>query len=135
MCNIMFAHVDVIFLMCVFGWSLLCDQRTVLGQYFQAEKCRVTTFPPLKSPPLARDGLPGGGGGGGRQVMVSQGEGGGEIARVFRGKVWCPPMMQANRTRVDGHPRQKWDTGDVLGGWGSSTSRPKASLIWTLSHP
>ena len=42
--------------------------------------------PPLKSPPpLARDGLPPGGGG---------------IARVFQGKPWYPPLMQANRTQV-----------------------------------
>ena len=42
---------------------------------------------------------------------------------------------QANRTRVDGHPRQEWETGDVLGGWGSSRFRPKAWLILNLVTP
>ena len=33
--------------------------------------------------------------------MVSRGGGGGgEIARVFHGKLWYPPLMQANRTQV-----------------------------------
>ena len=58
--------------------------------------------PPLQSPPLACDGLPGRGGGvDGRQVMVSHGGGGG-IARVFQGKLWYPPLMQAKRTQVKG---------------------------------
>ena len=54
-------------------------------------------FPPLQTPGLARDGLPGGGGDS-RQVTVSRGGGG--IARVFQGKLWYPPLMQAKRTRV-----------------------------------
>ena len=54
--------------------------------------------PPLQTPGLARDSLPGGEGGDGRQVTVSRG--GGEIARVFQGKLWYPPLMQAKRTRV-----------------------------------
>ena len=62
-------------------------------------------------------------------------QGGGGLQGYFRGKVWCPPMMQANRTQLDGHPRQQWETGDVWGGWSFSTSRPKVWLIWTLLHP
>ena len=53
--------------------------------------------PPLQTPGLARDGLPGGG----RRRSPSDGlPGGGGIARVFQGKLWYPPLMQAKRTRV-----------------------------------
>ena len=40
-------------------------------------------FPPLQTPGLARDGLPGGGGGDGRQVTVSRG-GGGDCKGISR---------------------------------------------------
>ena len=42
--------------------------------------------PPLQTPGLACDGLPGGGGGDGRQVTLSRGGGGG-VGRVFQGKL------------------------------------------------
>ena len=51
----------------------------------------ATPRPPLQTPGLARNGLPGGGGGDGRQVTVSPGGGGGR--------------------------RQRWETGDVSVGW------------------
>ena len=53
--------------------------------------------PPLQTPGVAHDGLPGGGG----RWSPSDGlRGGGGIARVFQGKLWYPPLTQAKRTRV-----------------------------------
>ena len=51
-------------ILCARFWKLL-----ELFEYFSA--ICYTTLPPLKSPPMARDGLPLRGGGGGRQVTVS----------------------------------------------------------------
>ena len=53
--------------------------------------------PPLHTPGLARDGLPGGGG---RRSPSDGLPGGGEIARVFQGKLWYPPPMQAHVHQV-----------------------------------
>ena len=44
-----------------------------------------------------------GGGGGGHQVTVPPPWGGG-VARVFQGKLWYPPLMQANRTHQNTLP-------------------------------
>ena len=54
--------------------------------------------PPLQSPGVARDGLPGGGGR--RSPSDGVPGGGGGIARVSQGKLWYPPLTQAKRTRV-----------------------------------
>ena len=53
---------------------------------------------PLANSRVSARQSPGLGGGDGRQVTVSRGGGG--IARVFQGKLWYPPLMQAKRTRV-----------------------------------
>ena len=53
---------------------------------------------PLANSQVSARRSPGWGGGDGRQVTVSRGGGG--IARVFQGKLWYPPPMQAKRTRV-----------------------------------
>ena len=54
--------------------------------------------PPCKVPGSRATVSRVGGGGDGRQVTVSPGGGG--IARVFQGKLWYPPLMQAKRTCV-----------------------------------
>ena len=89
-----------------------------------------STLPPLLKSPPPRATVSWGGGG--PQMTVSWGGAGG-LQGSFEAK--CGVLKSYKQTWVVGHPRQEWETGDVLGGWGSSTSLPKVWLIWTLSHP
>ena len=55
----------------------LCSSSGLTFRFLRIKSARCCTpHPPLQSPPLARDGLPGGGGGDSRQVTVSGGGGG-----------------------------------------------------------
>ena len=72
-----------------------------LGEGGVEPKVCVSPAPLANSRGSARRSPRWGGGGDGRQVTVSRGGGG--IARVFQGKLWYPPLMQAKRTRVKRH--------------------------------
>ena len=83
------------------GCRLLANCRllTIDGGWLIAKRRQLTLRPPLANSRVSVRRSPGwGGGGDGRQVTVSPREGG--IARVFQGKLWYPPLMQAKRTRV-----------------------------------
>ena len=69
--------------------------------------------------------------GGGRQVMVSPlRRGGGGFARVFQGKLWYPPLMQANRTQVKRWFRQFLVIYRCLDKEGGGTVGVGTGLIW-----
>ena len=58
------------------------------------------TAPPLEIPARSVQQSALGEGGGGQVMVPPPGGRGGGVARVFQGKLWYPPLMQANRTQV-----------------------------------